>query len=77
MTSRTILEEEPASIVPIDDQTHAMLDYAESVEAQARFAQARQELADGMRIVPTTDYFDDLNRRISERVDDSGGDIDA
>lgn len=71
------LEDRAASIVPIDDQTHAMLDYAESAEAQARIAQARQELADGMRIVPTPEYFEDLNRRISERVDGSRDAIDT
>lgn len=68
MTSRTVLENVPASIVPIDDETHAMLSYAESAEAQAIFEQARREIAAGNGVEPTAEYFADLNRRISERV---------
>lgn len=68
MTSRTTLENTPSSIVPINGETHAMLAYAESPEAQAAFEQARQEIADGNGIEPTAEYFTDLNRRISERV---------
>ena len=68
MTSRTTLENVPASIVPIDDETHAMLNYAESAEAKAIFEQARQEIAGGNGVEPTAEYFSDLNQRISDRV---------
>ena len=56
------------SIVPIDDDTHAMLDYAESTAAQSKLEQARQELREGKGIEPTAEYFADPNQRISERV---------
>ena len=55
-------------MVPIDNETHAMLDYAEGAEAQSRFSQARRELQNGEGIAPTSEYFDDLNRRISQRA---------
>ncbi len=68
MTLRTTLENVPASIVPIDDATHAILSYAKSAEADEIFEQARQEIVTGHGIEPTAEYFADLNRRISERV---------
>jgi len=68
MTSRTALDHISASIVSIDGETHAMLEYAESAEAQAKFEQARQEIDNGKGIAPTTEYFAELNQRISERT---------
>ena len=68
MTSRTALDHIPASIVPIDHETHAMLVYAETREARAKFEQARQELNEGKGIEPTAEYFADLNQRIAERA---------
>ena len=55
-------------IVPIDDETHAMLDYAETEEAKITFEQARQEIRAGNGISPAPEYFADLNRRIGGRV---------
>ena len=68
MNSRTALDHVPASIVPIDNETRAMLDYTETREAQTKFDQARQELSEGKGIEPTAEYFADLNHRISERT---------
>jgi len=45
-----------------------MLDYAQSAGAQSRFAEARRELQNGEGITPSAEYFDDLNRRISQRT---------
>ncbi len=45
-----------------------MLDYASSPEGRAKIEKGRQEIRDGKGITVTTDYFEDLNRRISERV---------
>jgi len=58
----------PPSIVPIDDETYAMLDYAESAEAKTKLAHARQEIQRGEGIAPSPEYFADLNHRISERT---------
>ena len=65
MNSRTKIDHVPPSIVPIDGETHAMLDYAESAEARTKFEQARQEIRDGEGIIPSPEYFSDLNQRIS------------
>ena len=55
-------------IVPVNDEVHAMLDYAESAEARPKLEKARQELRDAEGIAPTAEYFADLNRRISKRA---------
>ena len=55
-------------IIPIDEETRAMLDYASSPEGRAKIEKGRQEIREGKGIVGTPDYFEDLNRRISERV---------
>ena len=68
MSSKTKTDYPSSSIVPIDNETHGMLDYAESAEAQSKFEQARQEIGNHDGIVPTAEYFADLNRRISERA---------
>jgi len=68
MAHQTKTDYVPESIVPIDNETHAMLDYAESAEVRTKFEQARQELRDGEGIAPTAEYFADLNQRISQRA---------
>lgn len=55
-------------IVPVNDETRAMLDYAASPEGRAKIETARREIRDGKGIPATPDYFEDLNRRISDRV---------
>jgi hypothetical protein len=55
-------------IIPIDDETRAMLDYASSPEGRARIEKGRQEIREGKGIVGSASYFAELNRRISERV---------
>ena len=67
MTSRTAQDHISTSIVPINGETHAMLEYAETAEAQAKFEQARQEIDDDKGIVPNAEYFAELNQRISQR----------
>jgi hypothetical protein len=52
-------------IVPIDDDTRAMLAYAASPQGRARIEQARRELQDGKGIVVTPGYFDEMKRRIT------------
>ena len=54
-------------VVPMDSDTRAMLAYAESPEGRARIEHARRELSGGEGIVVSPAYFDDLNRRISNR----------
>jgi hypothetical protein len=56
------------AIVPIDDETRAMLAYAASPEGQAKIENARQEFRDGKGIPVTAELFDHLERRVSERV---------
>ena len=55
-------------IVPLNDETRAMLDYASSTEGRTKIEKGRQEIRDGKGIAVTPGYFDDLNQRISERV---------
>jgi len=55
-------------IVPLNDETRAMLDYASSPEGRAKIENGRQEIQDGKGIIVTPGYFEDLNRRISERA---------
>jgi hypothetical protein len=55
-------------IIPIDDETRAMLDYASSPEGRAKIENGRQEIRKGNGIVGSANYFAELNRRISERV---------
>jgi hypothetical protein len=45
-------------VVPIDDDTRAMLAYAASPEGRARIEHARKELQEGKGIVVTPGYFD-------------------
>ena len=54
-------------VVPMDNDTRAMLAYAESPEGRARIEQARRELNSGEGIVVSPAYFDNLNRRIDKR----------
>jgi hypothetical protein len=55
-------------VVPVDDETRAMLNYAASTEGRTEIEQARKELRDGKGISVTGDYFEDMNQRISERI---------
>jgi hypothetical protein len=55
-------------IIPIDDETRAMLDYASGPEGRARIEKGRQEIREGKGIVGSSGYFAELNRRISERA---------
>jgi hypothetical protein len=57
-----------APIVPLNDETRAMLDYASSPEGRAKIEKGRQEIRGGKGIVGSASYFAELNRRISERV---------
>jgi hypothetical protein len=54
-------------IIPIDDETRAMLDYASSPEGRAKIEKGRQEIREGKGIIGSASYFAELNRRISER----------
>jgi hypothetical protein len=65
------------SIVPIDSETSAMLDYAESAAAKIKIENARDEIKRGEAILPTPDYFADLNRRIGNRAADGRPHQDA
>jgi hypothetical protein len=56
------------TIVPIDHETSAMLDYAESAPAKIKIENGRDEIRRGEGILPTPDYFSDLNRRIAQRA---------
>jgi tRNA G37 N-methylase TrmD len=57
-----------APIVPLNDETRAMLDYASSPDGRAKIEKGRQEIRDGKGIIVTAGYFEDLNQRISERT---------
>ncbi len=63
-------------IIPIDDDTRAMLAYAASPEGRARIKQARQELEDGKGIIVTPGYFDEMKRRVAQRRNEARA-IDA
>src|SRR5439155_7032149 len=54
-------------VVPIDDDTRAMLAYAASPQGRAHIEQARRELQDGKGIIVTPGYFDEMKRRIAKR----------
>ncbi len=62
----------PPVVVPVDDETRAMLNYAASAEGRAKIERAHQELREGKGIVATESYFEKLNRRISDRVKKGG-----
>jgi hypothetical protein len=68
----TKLAPEPPVVIPVDDETRAMLNYAASPEGRARIDKARQEIRDGKGIAVTSDYFDKMNRRVAERVAKAG-----
>jgi hypothetical protein len=55
-------------IVPMDDATRGMLEYAAGPEGSAKIEKARQELRDGKGIAVTPDYFEKMNRRVAKRV---------
>jgi hypothetical protein len=66
MKARTQTDVELLPVVPIDDDTRAMLAYAASPEGRARIEQARQELQEGKGIIVTPGYFDEMKRRIAK-----------
>jgi hypothetical protein len=55
-------------IVPVDDDHARMIAYARSAEGRARIAKGQAEIAAGRGITPDDAYFEDLDRRIAERV---------
>ena len=55
-------------IVPIDDETRAMIDYAASPEGRVKIDRAREEIRAGKGVVADEAYFDAMNRRISKRT---------
>lgn len=67
MKAQTQTDIEFFPIIPIDDDTHAMLAYAASPEGRARIEQARRELQEGKGIIVTPGYFDEMKRRVAHR----------
>jgi hypothetical protein len=55
------------AIIPVNEETRAMLAYAETPTGRAKIEKARREIRDGKGVVVTSGYADDLNRRISAR----------
>jgi hypothetical protein len=68
MKTRAKSQADLPSIVPMNEETRAMLAYAESAGGRAKIDKARQEIRDGKGMVITPAYSADLNRRISARV---------
>jgi hypothetical protein len=67
MNAQTQTEFEFLPIIPIDDDTRAMLAYAASSEGRAHIEQARQELQEGKGIIITPGYFEEMRRRVANR----------
>ena len=67
MKARTQTDVEFLPVVPIDDDTRAMLAYAASPQGRAHIEQARRELQEGKGIVVTPGYFDEMKWRIANR----------
>jgi hypothetical protein len=67
MKARTQPDFELLPVVPIDDDTHAMLAYAASPEVRTHIEQARRELQEGKGIIVTPGYFDEMKRRVAQR----------
>ncbi len=67
MKAQTQTDIEFLPIIPIDDDTRAMLAYAASPEGRARIEQARRELQEGKGIIVTPGYFDKMKRRVAQR----------
>jgi hypothetical protein len=55
-------------IIPINDETRAMLDYASSPEGCAKIENGRREIREGKGITGTPGFFVNLSQRISGRV---------
>jgi hypothetical protein len=66
MKAQTQTDFELLPVVPIDDDTRAMLAYAASSQGRARIEQARRELQEGKGIIVTPGYFDEMKRRIAQ-----------
>lgn len=67
MKAQTQTDFEFLPVVPIDDDTRAMLAYAASMDGRAHIEQARRELQEGKGIIVTPGYFDEMKRRIAKR----------
>ena len=67
MNTQTQTDFEFLPVVPIDDDTRAMLAYAASPEGRTYIEQARRELQEGKGIIVTPGYFDEMKRRVAER----------
>lgn len=67
MKAQTRTDFEFLPIVPIDDDTRAMLAYAATTEGRAHIEQARRELQEGKGIIITSGYFDEMKRRVANR----------
>jgi hypothetical protein len=52
----------------VDDETRALLAYAESPEGRAKIERARQEFRDGKGIEATPRVFEELDRRVAKRI---------
>jgi hypothetical protein len=67
MKAQTQTDFEFLPVVPIDDDTRAMLAYAASPEGRSHIERARRELQEGKGIIVTPGYFDELKGRIAQR----------
>lgn len=68
MANETKTQKPLPTVVPVNDETRAILDYAASPEGREKIERARQELRGGHGIIVTDSYFEDLNRRVDERM---------
>lgn len=59
----TKLAPDPPVVVPVDDATRAVLNYAASPEGRARIDKARQEIRDGKGITVGPGYFNEMKQR--------------
>jgi hypothetical protein len=67
MKAQTQTDFEFLPVVPIDEDTRAMLAYAASMDGRAHIEQARRELQEGKGIVVTPGYFDEMKLRLAKR----------
>lgn len=53
-------------VIPVDEETRALLNYAASAEGRAHIDKARQEIRDGKFITVTPGYFEAMKQRTRE-----------
>lgn len=53
-------------VIPVDEETRALLNYAASPEGRAKIDTARQEIRDGKFVTVTPGYFEAMKRRTHE-----------